>query len=106
MAERQLSLQLDLVLPGSSISSTALQILAAAPSSSLRSDTLQEPELAKYTRNAIVFQYAYARDDLSGLQLPPLVNIAPVVASALNYKLNRNASRAAQIFRQVFPEID
>ena len=106
MAERQLSLQFDLLLPGGSVSPTALRILTAAPTSLLRSDTLPEADLARYTRNAVIFQYAFARDDFTGLQLPPLTNVAPVVANALNYKLDRNATRAAHIFRRAFPDID
>ena len=105
MAERQLSMQLDLVLPGNSISSTTLRILATSPATTLRTNALPEADLARYTRNAVVFQYAYARDDFSGLQLPPLANIAPVVDSALNYKLDRNATRVAQIFRRTYPDI-
>ena len=67
---------------------------------------MPEADLARYTRNVVVFQYAYARDDLSGMQLPPLANVEPVVAGALDYKLDRNATRVAQIFRRAFPDID
>ena len=35
-----------------------------------------------------------------------MANVAPIVANALNYKLDRNATRAAHIFRRSFPDID